>query len=88
MLNPKTALFFLAFLPQFVHPENGPAIAQFAWLGLIFVAMSAAYTSLIAVGAGALAHWLSRHRNVGRWQGKIVGTIYLGLSVRLALQER
>ena len=88
MLNPKTALFFLAFLPQFVHPENGPAIAQFAWLGLIFVAMSAAYTSLIAVGAGALTPWLSRHRNVGRWQGKIIGTIYLGLSVRLALQER
>jgi threonine/homoserine/homoserine lactone efflux protein len=88
MLNPKTALFFLALLPQFVHPENGPAIAQFAWLGLIFVVMSAAYTSLIALGAGAVAHWLSRHRNVGRWQGKIVGTIYLGLGVRLALQER
>jgi threonine/homoserine/homoserine lactone efflux protein len=88
MLNPKTSLFFLAFLPQFVHPANGSVIAQFALLGLIFVVMSAAYTTLIAIGAGALTPWLSRHRKIGRWQSKIVGTIYLGLGIRLALQER
>jgi threonine/homoserine/homoserine lactone efflux protein len=88
MLNPKTALFFLAFLPQFVHPEHGGAVAQFAVLGLVFVGMSAAYTSLIAMGAGAFGRWLKRHRSIGRWQGRIVGTIYLGLGIRLALQER
>jgi threonine/homoserine/homoserine lactone efflux protein len=88
MLNPKTAVFFLAFLPQFVHPENGPAIMQFALLGLLFVAMSAAYTSLIAVAAGSFGGWLARHRRVMRWQGKVVGAIYLGLGIRLALQER
>lgn len=88
MLNPKTAVFFLAFLPQFAHPENGPVIVQFAVLGLLFVAMSAAYTSLIAIAAASFGGWLSRHRGVGRWQGKIVGTIYIGLGIRLALQER
>jgi len=88
ILNPKTALFFLAFLPQFVHPENGPVIVQFAVLGVVFAIMSAAYTSLLAIGAGAFARWLSRYRGFARWQGKVIGTIYLGLGVRLALEKR
>jgi threonine/homoserine/homoserine lactone efflux protein len=88
MLNPKTALFFLSFLPQFVRPESGSAVAQLAVLGLVFVAMSAAYTSLIAIGAGSFARWLDRHPGIGRWQGKVVGSIYLALGVSLALQER
>lgn len=88
VLNPKTALFFLAFLPQFVRPERGFLFGQFAELGLIFVAMSAVYSSLIAFAAGGVAKWLVRHKAIGRWQGRIVGTIYIGLGVRLAMQER
>ena len=88
ILNPKTALFFLAFLPQFVHPDHGSAIPQFAVLGGVFVAMSAAYTSLLAAGAGSFARWLRRHRALARWQGKVTGTIYVGLGVRLALEKR
>jgi threonine/homoserine/homoserine lactone efflux protein len=88
MLNPKTALFFLAFLPQFVRTGNGPVIVQFAVLGLIFVGMSVGYLSLIALGAGSIGRWLRRHRGIGRWQGKAVGTVYVGLGIRLALQER
>jgi threonine/homoserine/homoserine lactone efflux protein len=88
LLNPKTALFFLAFLPQFVHPEKGSAVAQFIILGLIVAMTGGAYTVLIAVGAGSLGRWLARHRSIGRWQGKVVGGVYLGLGVRLALQER
>lgn len=87
-LNPKTALFFLAFLPQFVHPENGAAIPQFAVLGAIFVMMSAVYTSLLAVGAGYVGRWLTRHSGIGRWQTKIIGTVYVGLGVRLAFERR
>ncbi len=87
-LNPKTALFFLAFLPQFVHPDHGLIVAQFAVLGLVFVAMSAGYTSLLALAAGSVGRWLGRHRRIGRWQGRVVGTIYVALGVRLALQER
>ncbi|MBV8895949.1 MAG: LysE family translocator [Hyphomicrobiales bacterium] len=88
VLNPKTALFFLAFLPQFVHPELGSVVKQLAALGLIFVVMSAVYTASIALAAGFVANWLSRHRGIGRWQSRVVGAIYLGLGVRLALQER
>jgi threonine/homoserine/homoserine lactone efflux protein len=88
VLNPKTALFFLAFLPQFVHPETGPAIAQLAVLGAVFVLMSAVYTTLIALGAAPLGRWLRGHRGIGRVQGKVVGIVYVGLGLRLAMQER
>lgn len=88
LLNPKTALFFLAFLPQFVHPERGSVVAQLAVLGLVFVIMSAIYTALIALAAGQVAGWLTRHRSIGRWQGRVIGVIYLGLGVRMAMQQR
>jgi threonine/homoserine/homoserine lactone efflux protein len=88
LLNPKTALFFLAFLPQFVRPEHGSVVGQFATLGLVFVVMSAAYTSTLALAAGGVSRWLKRHRRIGRWQGRAVGTIYVALGVRLAFEER
>lgn len=88
MLNPKTALFFLAFLPQFVKPAHGAVVSQFALLGLVFVVMSAAYSSLIALAAGQVSSWLARHPRIGRWQGRVVGSILIALGVRLAFQER
>jgi threonine/homoserine/homoserine lactone efflux protein len=88
VLNPKTALFFLAFMPQFVRPENGFVFWQFAELGLIFVGMSAAYTSVIALAAGEVSRWLVQYKRVGRWQGRVIGMIYIALGIRLALEER
>ncbi|MBZ9965087.1 LysE family translocator [Mesorhizobium sp. BR1-1-2] len=88
MLNPKTALFFLAFLPQFVRPENGSVMLQLAVLGIIFVLLGLFSTVVFAVSAGGLGTFLRRNPTVLKWQGKIVGGIYCGLGVRLALQQR
>lgn len=88
LLNPKTALFFLAFLPQFVRPENGPPILQLLVLGIVFVALGFLSTLVFALGAGRLGDLLRRHPAVLRWQGRAVGTVYCGLGVRLAFQDR
>lgn len=88
LLNPKSALFFLAFLPQFVQPQNGSVPLQLAILGSLFVLMGALSTMVFAVGAGQIGSFLRRNPVVLRWQRKAVGTIYCALGVRLALQER
>ncbi len=88
VLNPKSALFFLAFLPQFVRPENGEVALQLAILGVLFVLMGLLSTVVVAFGAGWLGSFLRRNPVVLRWQGKVVGGIYLGLGARLALQEK
>lgn len=88
VLNPKTALFFLAFLPQFVIPENGSIMLQLTTLGLILVLLGLVSTVFFAVSAGSVGSFLRRNPTVLRWQGKVVGTIYCGLGVRLALQDR
>ena len=88
VLNPKTALFFLAFLPQFVLPENGTVMLQLAVLGIVFVVLGLFSTVVFAVSAGRLGSFLRRNPTVLKWQGKVVGGIYCALGVRLALQQR
>ncbi len=88
VLNPKSALFFLAFLPQFVRPENGWVALQLTVLGLLFVAMGLLSTTVVAFAAGGVGSFLRRHPTVLRWQGTVVGCIYCALGLRLALQER
>jgi threonine/homoserine/homoserine lactone efflux protein len=88
VLNPKSALFFLAFLPQFVQPQNGNVALQLAILGILFVLTGALSTMFFALGAGQIGNFLRRNPAVLRWQGKAVGAIYCALGVRLALQDR
>ena len=88
MLNLKTALFFLAFLPQFVRPENGSVMLQLTVLGIVFVLLGLVSTAVFAMCAGVLGSFLRRNPTVLKWQGKVVGGISCALGVRLALQER
>jgi len=88
VLNPKTALFFLAFMPQFVHPERGSVFFQFAVLGLVFVVLSSLYTTLLALSVRPLGRVVKRLSWLHRWQGKIVGTIFIALGLKVATQHR
>jgi threonine/homoserine/homoserine lactone efflux protein len=88
VLNPKTALFFLAFLPQFVAPEKGFVVIQLTILGVVFALIGFFSTIVFAVAAGGLRNFLRRNPAVLKWQGKVVGSIYCALGIRLALQER
>ena len=88
VLNPKTALFFLAFLPQFTHPDHGSTFVQFITLGLVFAAMSALYTVSLALAVRPLGRLTRRLRWLVRWQGKLVGTIFIGLGLKVALLHR
>ena len=88
VLTPKTAMFFLAFLPQFVKPENGSVFLQLSTLGIILVALGLTSTILFALCAGSVGGFLKRNPTVVKWQGRVVGSIYCALGVRLAFQER
>lgn len=88
VLNPKTAIFFLAFLPQFIHPEAGSSLAQFAILGLVFAGLSAVYTTLIAIAIRPLGKCMGSLSRLRRWEGKIIGTLFMGLGLKIAFQQR
>jgi threonine/homoserine/homoserine lactone efflux protein len=88
VLNPKTAIFFLAFLPQFIHPESGSSLSQFAVLGLIFSGLSAIYTSLISISIRPLSQLIKGLSRLRRWEGKIIGTLFVGLGVKVAFQQQ
>jgi threonine/homoserine/homoserine lactone efflux protein len=84
VLNPKVALFFLAFLPQFVDPANGAATAQILALGVVFFGIALAVDVLYAIVAGALSGWLRRRPAYLRRQRFVVGGVYLALGVSAA----
>src|SRR5215212_2383585 len=85
VLNPKTALFFLAFLPQFVDADRGDVWFQVLTLGLVFVGLGLVSDSAYAVAAGSLGGVLRRRRGLLRYGS---GTVYVGLGAITALARR
>lgn len=85
ILNPKTALFFLAFLPQFIDTSKGSVIGQFVFLGLILAFMGVCSDSLYALIAGSVRPWLKGNSRFLRNQRYFTGSIYFGLGVATAL---
>ena len=88
LLNPKVALFFLAFLPQFVAPGRAPAWAQMLLLGPLLPLLAIPFFALVIEGAGRAASALSRSARATRWLHGIAGSIFLGLGLRLLLDRR
>jgi threonine/homoserine/homoserine lactone efflux protein len=85
VLNPKTALFFLAFLPQFVDVSRGQVGAQILALGGVFVALGLLTDGSYALTAGTVAHWLRGHPRFLAGERWMSGSMYIGLGVAAAL---
>ncbi len=87
-LNPKVALFFLAFLPQFISPQAAQPSLAFTVLGLFFILNSVP----INLGYVLLASWVSRRMNVAKramlWLERAAGVMFIGFGVKLALSEK
>ena len=85
VLNPKVALFFLAFLPQFVDPAAGSVGLQIAVLGLAFDVSGTLVNFGVALAAGRLGDMLRRSPRLARAQRWFTGGVFVALAVRLAL---
>jgi len=86
VLNPKVALFFLAFLPQFVHPERGLVWLQFLLLGALLAVIGFCNDLFLSFAAGRFGRRFAG--GGGRWMQRATGTLFIGLGLRLAMQQR
>jgi threonine/homoserine/homoserine lactone efflux protein len=85
LFNPKTALFFLAFLPQFVDVGRGHVAIQVAFLGLLFTGIGLVTDGCYALAAGTAGGWLKRSRGYRRFERYVSGALFIGLGLTAAL---
>jgi threonine/homoserine/homoserine lactone efflux protein len=88
LLNPKVALFFISFLPQFVDPSAGSPTLQILIFGLLFHVTGVPVNLMVALAGGRLATLLARRPSWARVQNWISGTVLVALGLRLALSEQ
>jgi len=85
LLNPKTALFFFAFLPQFIDVARGAVVMQVALLGAILVFLGTLSDSIYALASGSIGNWLRGNLKFLRAQRYFAGSVYIGLGAATAL---
>ncbi len=88
VLNPKVALFFLAFLPQFINVKSGNTTWQILFLGIWFNIGGTLINIIVALLFGKIGKWLSKSVNFVQWQKKITGGILIALGIKVALSSR
>jgi threonine/homoserine/homoserine lactone efflux protein len=84
LLNPKTALFFFAFLPQFVDPVRGTVAGQILLLGVLFVVLASGTDSLYALLASTVGRWLKKNSRSQQIRRYVTGSVYIGLGLSAA----
>ena len=85
--NPKTALFFIALLPQFVTPESGPVATQLLVLGVIVTISALPCDILVAVSSSKVANWLAKNERAQHIQEKVSGSILIGMGGFIGSEE-
>ena len=88
VLNPKVALFFLAFVPQFIASRTGSKTASFLFLGLIFNMVGTAWNLLVAFVAAHLARRVQRENLFFLWVNRALGGMFICVGLRLALARQ
>ena len=88
LLNPKVALFFLAFLPQFIQSTSNARIPAFVILGLTFVTTGTIWCLILAWFAGAFSERLRNHATITQWLNRSAGALFIFLGLRLATAKR
>jgi len=88
MLNPKVALFFLAFLPQFINPASPTKVLAFLILGLSFVTTGTVWCLVLAWFASVFSKRLRTNAIIGRWISGTAGALFIFLGIRLATARR
>jgi threonine/homoserine/homoserine lactone efflux protein len=88
LLNPKVAMFYLSFFPQFLHPERGSVLVQSLQLGALQIGISGGVNALIVLGAGSITAFLSQSAGWLRAQRYVMGSVLGLLAVRIAMEER
>jgi threonine/homoserine/homoserine lactone efflux protein len=87
VLNPKVALFYLAFLPQFVDPAANSKLLAFLFLGATFIATGTIWCVILALAAAKIASLLKARESAGTLARRAAGTLFLGLGVKLAVSK-
>ncbi len=88
LLNPKIAIMYLSLLPQFIDPARGSVLTQSLVLGGVQIVISVCVNAMIAISAGSIALFLTRHPTWAAVQRWIMGTVLAGLAVRIATEAR
>ena len=84
ILNPKVALFFLAFLPQFIDPASNTKVPAFIFLGLTFVTTGTVWCLVLAWFASAFSQCLRNNETISQWLNRTAGALFVFLGLRLA----
>jgi threonine/homoserine/homoserine lactone efflux protein len=88
ILNPKVALFFLSFLPQFINPDHAAGPLPFLVLGGTFLVTGTFWCLILTRTATRMTHVLRENARIGMWMQKLSGIVFIGFGVSLALDPR
>lgn len=88
LTNPKLAIFFMAFLPQFANPQLGSLTMQLLQLGGLFIIAGFSVMSCIAYLSGTISHWFKESASAQSIINKLAGVVFVGLAIKLITTER